>query len=182
MKGTTMRGLIPVVLMMMAAATAQAEPFRTGPVFSDFGKSAPVESDLPIPRGTVFKVAFDVAKGADAGEINRTFDSAGRFINMHVAAGVPLENIHLAIIVHGTAGWDVTNDTVYRAQNGDKPNGSAAVVAALLERGVAVYLCGQSAARMGVTKADLLPGVKLSLSAMTAHALLQQQGYTLNPF
>lgn len=177
-----MRGLIPVVMMTMAAGAAHAEPFRPGPVFADFGKTAPVESDLPIPKGTVFKVAFDVAKGADAGEINRSFDSAGRFINMHVAAGVPIENIHLAIVVHGTAGWDVTKDAVYRAHNEDKPNGSAAVVAALLARGVSIYLCGQSAARMGVTKADLLPGVKLSLSAMTTHALLQQQGYTLNPF
>jgi len=27
-----------------------------------------------------------------------------------------------------------------------------------------------------------LPGVTMALSAMTAHALLQQDGYTLNPF
>ena len=43
-------------------------------------------------------------------------------------------------------------------------------------------MCGQSAAGQGVKKTDLLPGVELALSAMTAHALLQQQGYTLNPF
>jgi hypothetical protein len=29
---------------------------------------------------------------------------------------------------------------------------------------------------------DLLPGVTIGLSAMSTHALLQQQGYTLNPF
>ena len=33
-----------------------------------------------------------------------------------------------------------------------------------------------------VTNDDLLPGVELALSAMTMHALLQQKGYTLNPF
>ena len=33
-----------------------------------------------------------------------------------------------------------------------------------------------------ITGGDLLPGVEMSLSAMTAHALLQQDGYTLNPF
>lgn len=177
-----MHKLLPVAAMLMAAGVAQAEPFRAGPVFTDFGKTAPVESDLPIPKGAVFKVAFDVAKGAEAGDINRAFDSAARFINMHVAAGVPQENIHLAVVVHGTAGWDVTKDTVYSAHNDGKLNRSAAAVSALVARGVQIYLCGQSAARMGVTKADLIPGVKLSLSAMTAHALLQQQGYTLNPF
>ena len=34
----------------------------------------------------------------------------------------------------------------------------------------------------GVANEDLLPGIEVGLSAMTAHALLQQQGYTVNPF
>lgn len=45
-----------------------------------------------------------------------------------------------------------------------------------------VILCGQSAAASGIERVDLLPGVEMALSAMTAHALLQQDGYTLNPF
>ena len=39
-----------------------------------------------------------------------------------------------------------------------------------------------SAAAYGVAKGDLIPGVELALSAMTAHAQLQQAGYTVNPF
>jgi intracellular sulfur oxidation DsrE/DsrF family protein len=47
---------------------------------------------------------------------------------------------------------------------------------------VQLLVCGQSAAYCDVKSDDLLPGVEMALSAMTAHALLQQQGYTLNPF
>jgi intracellular sulfur oxidation DsrE/DsrF family protein len=48
---------------------------------------------------------------------------------------------------------------------------------------VRIILCGQSAAGLGLDEtADLLPGVEVALSAMTAHALLQQDGYTVNPF
>ena len=47
---------------------------------------------------------------------------------------------------------------------------------------VSTIVCGQSAACYGVKTDDLLPGVEMAVSAMTAHALLQQQGYTLNPF
>ena len=61
-------------------------------------------------------------------------------------------------------------------------NPNAALVDALIKAGVRIIVCGQSAAGQGVKKTDLLPGVELALSAMTAHALLQQQGYTLNPF
>jgi intracellular sulfur oxidation DsrE/DsrF family protein len=61
-------------------------------------------------------------------------------------------------------------------------NANAGLIAALIETGVDVYLCGQTAANAGVSAEALLPGVRLSLSAMTTHALLQQNGYTLNPF
>lgn len=49
-------------------------------------------------------------------------------------------------------------------------------------RGVRIIVCGQSAAHYEVATGELLPGVEMALSAMTAHALLQQEGYTLNPF
>ena len=60
-------------------------------------------------------------------------------------------------------------------------NGSRAVVTQLLDYGVRFIVCGQSAAaRRG--QGDLIPGVEIALSAMTAHAQLQQAGYTVNPF
>jgi hypothetical protein len=37
-------------------------------------------------------------------------------------------------------------------------------------------------ANAGIEPDSLLPGVRLSLSAMTTFALLQQDGYTVNPF
>jgi intracellular sulfur oxidation DsrE/DsrF family protein len=55
-------------------------------------------------------------------------------------------------------------------------------VAALLGAGARIIVCGQTAAYYDVATEDLLPGVEMALSAMTVHALLQQQGFTLNPF
>ena len=53
--------------------------------------------------------------------------------------------------------------------------GSSAMVREMLDHGVRFIVCGQSAASQGVAKSELIPGVELALSAMTAHALLQQQ-------
>lgn len=166
---------------LLSGAPLMAQPGDGAPVFG-FAHTVPVESDMPIPPDAQFRVAFDVSAAATPGEMNRTFNSAARFINMHVAAGVPLARIHVAIVVHGPASWDVVRDDVYRARRDGKANGSADAVAQLLGHGVDIYLCGQAAAGQGIAKADLIPGVKMALSAMTAHALLQQQGYTLNPF
>ena len=84
-----------------------------------------------------------------------------------------VEDIHLAIVVHGGAIHDVSTERA-------GPN--ADLVAALVEHGVRFYVCGQSAAWYDVSSEDLLPGVDLALSAMTMHALLQADGYSLNPF
>ena len=63
---------------------AHADPadFHAGSAIPDFGRIASVEAAGRLPADTVFKVSFDVAKAAEPGELNRSFDSAARFIKM----------------------------------------------------------------------------------------------------
>ena len=173
--------LLPL-LAIAQPASAQMENFKTGPVFEDFGPTASVQQSEPLAQDAMFKISFDTSTAADPDKINRTIESAARFINMHVAAGVPEENIQLAIVVHGGASFDLTNPEFFAAHKDGKKNASAAAIAQLQEHGVKFYLCGQSAAAHDISNGDLLPGVEMSLSAMTAHALLQQQDFTINPF
>ncbi len=162
------------VISYLSAEHALAGPqdFKTGPVIEAFGPVASVPG-ANVDGEAVFKVAFDVAEAAEPGAINRRLESAARFLNMHAAAGVPVENIEIAIIVHGPAALDLVAS--------DK-NANAGLIAALIEAGVTIELCGQTAAYRDIAAEELLPGVTLSLSAMTSHALMQQDGYTLNPF
>jgi intracellular sulfur oxidation DsrE/DsrF family protein len=166
----------PVILLALAAlpaiASADLSSFTTGPAIEDYGPVTDVDVTLPVPDDAVFQHVFDVASQAEDGEPNRTLVSAARFINMHTRAGTEAENINLAIVVHGAAVHDVSGED----------SSSADLVATLLDHGVRFIVCGQSAAYYNVMTEDLLPGVEMALSAMTAHALLQQQGYTLNPF
>ncbi len=177
----TCAGTLGVLGVLILPAHAGREAFHAGPVFPDFGNIVSVDSQLVIPQDVDFRVSFDVDAPAKPGSLNRTLESAARFINMHVEAGVPLENISVAIVVHGRASQDMTTDSFYRAQN-EEANANAALISALTSKGVKIYQCGQSAAFFGIEKKHLVPGVTMALSAMTAHALLQQQGYTLNPF
>lgn len=175
--------------LVMAGTLAHAGPadFKAGTAIPEFGEIAPVnvDSDLRVKKNTKFKIVFDVNKQADAGGLNRGFVTAARFINMHVEAGARPKNIKLAIVLHGKAAKDVTSVKYYGAsQEGDdiKPNANAALVQTLIDHGVKFYVCGQTASYYDIKNDDLLPGVQMALSAMTAHALLQQKGYTLNPF
>lgn len=173
--------LLAIVLMFSVAPLfAGSEAFKPGAQIKEFGKIASVDTTFTIPKNTKFKVAFDVHTTGDAATVNRKFESLARFINMHVANGVKPENIDLALVVHGKTTLDVQNAAAVAVkQLGENKN--IPLLQALLDNNVKIYLCGQSAAFYDVKTADLYPGVEMALSAMTAHALLQQQGYTLNP-
>jgi len=179
---------LAAIALLVSPALAGPKDFVAGTAIPEFGKIAHVDVDQPVYRHHKFKVAFDVSKPANAGALNRNLVSAARFINMHTEAGVKPKNIKIAIVLHGKAATDVTKDSFYTAaQNAGAEeaaltNANAALVQTLIENGVEFYVCGQTAAYYDIKNEDLLPGVNMSLSAMTSHALLQQKGYTLNPF
>jgi intracellular sulfur oxidation DsrE/DsrF family protein len=85
------------------------------------------------------------------------------------------------VVVHGAAAWELLDDDGYRARHGvDNPN--AELIRELVRAGTKVILCGQSAASRGIPHDGLLSGVQVALSAMTAFAILQEEGFRVNPW
>lgn len=169
------------MLLLSSNSFADKEDFSKGPVFKDYGENVTIKGALTSPETQTFKVLFDIAKINEDGGVNGNFNTVARFINMHVRAGVPEENIDVAVVVHGKAGFDLLNNAAYKAKF-NKNNSSAELVGLLLAEKVKIYICGQSASYLAINEKDLIPDVEMALSAMTENALLQQQGYTLNPF
>lgn len=162
------------------SSPASAKP---GPVIEPFGASYDVPFATLKPSPDVeYKVKFDVASGhADAKAVNVSLDTAARFVNMHVRAGVPLDHVKGAVILHGSAAKDALGHAGYRARYGvDNPN--LPLIEALARAGVRIYLCGQSAVGRGLKWDEIAPEVKVALSAITAHAILAREGYSTNPF
>jgi intracellular sulfur oxidation DsrE/DsrF family protein len=176
---------IATVSLALVPARAAAQPAgpTTGPVVIDFGPAYAVPNPgLPTPMLQELKVRFDVAETpSDVKTLSPQFETAARFLNMHVKAGVSRDRLKVAIVVHGSAAKDVLGNDAYRKRHGvDNPN--ASLLEALQKAGVRVYLCGQTAGSRGIVAADVAPVVKLALSAMTAHLVLNSEGYVLNPF
>ena len=171
-----MRTLILALALVAAPALA-----TDGPVFKGFGSHTPVEFDVAIPKGMVLRHVYDV-QPATPGKRNPGFETAARFINSHVGNGMAERDVAVAVVVHGSAINELTKPEVYAARNNGAANASEAMVKEMLAKGVRFVVCGQAANNMGIKKADLVPGVELAISASSAHAILQAQGYTLNPF
>lgn len=175
--------LLPIALLLIpAAAHTQESPFSTGPVITEFGQASSVQTDFKIPKGTKFKIVYDTTAATKPGEINKSLNTAARFLNMHAKAGVAEKDMKLAVVFHSKGSFDLTKADFYGSKYDGAENANAAIIKALTEKNVRIILCGQTAAYYGIKNTDLLPGVEMALSAMTAHAVLQQEGYTVNPF
>ncbi len=172
---------LAVVLLgfLSAGGAAQQRP-ETGPIVTSGGPTFLVEDpDFPIPTDRELKAAFELVDGPSSPEhIQQQLGTMARYLNMHVRHGMPRENVRVAGVVHGGASWALLRDEHYRAEFGvDNPN--KALIEEIVASGGQVILCGQTAGSRGITKDQLLPGVQMALSAMTALTVLQQDGYQI---
>ena len=87
----------------------------------------------------MFKAVFDVAKAPeDPSKRNPYIETAARFLNMHVNAGVPVENLKVRMAMHGQASYGLLKNEFYKEKYGvDNPN--IGLLEALDKAGVESY-------------------------------------------
>ena len=173
------------VLAVLALPTALSAQMRTvpGPTIESAGAVFEISHPTFGTRVDMdYRVAFDIATASsDPSQLNSFLNTVARYLNMHAQAGVPADRVHAAVVVHGPAAFELLDDEAYRARHGvDNPN--AELIRELTSKGTPVILCGQTAASRGVPTDHLIDGVQVALSAMTAHLVLQEDGYRVNPW
>lgn len=169
------------VAPVAASAQSLSTPTR-GPMIEGYGPVFAIPDADFAPTDVEYNLVFDVVQTAEEpSQVNRRIETLARFLNMHAAAGVPAENMNLALVVHGPAGKDLLDHAGYQARYGmDNPN--VPLLEALADAGVAIYICGQTAYSRGLPKSELAEPVQMALSAMTALAAYQAKGYGLIAF
>ena len=172
-----------LALSLLAPALSAQQAAVPGPVIFSAGAVFPIsEVDFSTPPDLEYRVAFEVGQASPSPDLlNVAFNSVARFLNMHVRSGVPREHLRAAVVVHGTAGWEILDDQAYRERYG-VANPNKDLLVELLDYGVQVILCGQTAASRGIPDQSRIEGVQVALSAMTAFVVLQEQGYRVNPW
>lgn len=178
---TLMLCFLLAVFNLNAQSSSMQQPIK-GPIFTDYGPVFKVpDSDVALIPNFKYKVFFNIGQATkEPFNLNRRIESIARFINMHARNGVKLEDMQIAAVFHGAATRDLLTNAAYQKRyDGDNP--TSELVNQLIDKGVKFYLCGQSLYFMKLNKTDLIPGVKVALSAMTISTMLQAEGYTLIP-
>ena len=166
-----------VVLLWSIHATADERSF--GPVIEGYGPTYPInDRDVPLREDFVYNAVFDSAANPDVTGLNTGLVSVARFLNMHARNGVSVDNMNIAVVVHGPALKALLTDDSYFSRHGmDNPN--TELVQKLHAAGVRFYVCGQSVMFGGFEKEELVGPAKVALSAMTMMTELQSDGYAL---
>ena len=169
---------LPLFFILIVAYSGFSQTTKTGPIIENHGAVWKIDNpDFKTDKSQEFKVVFDVKDGPESDtEINRNLNTVARFLNMHAQSGIPASKLTVALIVHGTAARNLLTDQAFKERY-NVDNSNSELVESLLEAGVEVIMCGQSSKTRGLPKEDLIPGIKIALSAMTANIQLQNQGY-----
>ena len=173
--------LLPIILMFSYTISAQTQ--ESGPIIKDYGKVWKIENpDFKVDVTKTYKAVFDIMNSPeDLSQLNSSIETAARFLNMHAQSGIPLERLKVALVVHNKASKDVITNQAYKVKYGtDNPNEK--LLNELMEAGAEIIFCGQSSASRGFPREDLVDGVQISLSAMTALIQLQNDEYRLIKF
>ena len=167
-------------LLLVAAGNSYAEKPTKGPVFTDYGPVYKIDDlTTPLTEGLHYKILFDISKtGETEDQLNRNIESVARFINMHVLHGTKLENIEVAVVLHGKSTRDGLTHAAYEEKYLVK-NPTLDLINQLHAKGVKFYQCGQSAYYQNINAEDLSEDVNMALSALTMLTELQADGYSL---
>lgn len=137
-------------------------------------------TEIPDPNRD-YKLLFSVhARNPDslAKEINKSLDEVARVLNLHFASGIPASKIIPVVIVQGSGLEAIMKNESYRKKHStDNPN--LKLIHDLENAGTKFIACGQAMAFQEVKRDDLLPEIKITLSAKTVLSNYQLQGYVL---
>jgi intracellular sulfur oxidation DsrE/DsrF family protein len=190
---STLRRRLPwlLVLFGLLAATAFAllrwqrphpDPRLEFPRIHGAGGILPVDPGALMPSTTAqhrLLVDIDSAERDRSGHSIR-LQTAAKILNLYAAAGVPADKVHMALLLYGHGVEVALADAQYRARF-HRPNPDAALLAQLQRAGVSTIACGQALGHQAIAAADLQPGVRLALSALTEREELETAGYRSVP-
>jgi intracellular sulfur oxidation DsrE/DsrF family protein len=143
----------------------------------------PVDNPTEIPDpnqsyNLLIELVSGIKDSAASKDVLGGIAEIGRLMNLHVASGIPKKNITVVAVVHGGALKGLlTNEQYKKLWGTDNPNLS--LLKELMDNGVKFIACGQAMNFQDLRRDQLLPEVKISVTAQTVLSNYQLKGYVL---
>ena len=141
-------------------------------------KNATEKPDPSMKYKLLFNMTIWPKDSVSRRKLNEGFAEIGRIINLHVAAGVPKENLELAIVIHGGAlNTYLKNEAFRKKFKTDNPN--LEILKQFTDLHTRLMACGQAEIFFRIPAEDMIPEVNTSYSAQVVLSTYQLKGYVL---
>ncbi|MBN2864494.1 MAG: DsrE family protein [Thiotrichales bacterium] len=130
------------------------------------------------------KVVYDINQNDTEAGIGKGLYYVRGLLEAYKKQNIPLDQVHISVVVHGAAGLWLLKDASYQTFVNDPFgfNPNKQVVKELLDNGVSVELCHVTMNAHHWQPKDILPGVKIVFDAYSRMIDLQMQGYAYIKF
>lgn len=171
-----------VCFLLFVGQSAWAQK-TINPIIKGYGgiMDAPHAVEKPDPN-MQYNIIIDVATGdSDPKKVMYSLENVARLLNLHAMGGVPKENLHVVLAIHGQAAWSVLDNDTYKQKYGvDNPH--IPLFKELEDAGVKLFACSQSLMGRNVDHTKLAPGIKVATSMLTTMTTYQLKGYAALKF
>jgi intracellular sulfur oxidation DsrE/DsrF family protein len=127
------------------------------------------------------KLLVDLTAGGDPAELNRGIEKLAKYLNIYAGGGAEPAELSLAVVFHGDATLAVLDPDAYGQRFQTEGNPNLELLRELHHAGVAMYVCGQSLISKGAAPDQVAVFVDTAVSAVSAVANLQADGYAYLP-
>ena len=171
-----------LTILILAVCQTGYSQVPANPIIKDFGTINKFDGTVPTDTSIDYKIVIDLKSSNDNyGTVNKGLNNVARLLNLHGAAGVPKDKLHVAVAVHYTATPIILNNNGYQKKYGiNNPN--LELINQLKEAGVELYVCGQSLVARHYDFENVNPQVEIGLSMLTVVTEKMMNGYGLLVF
>ncbi len=181
--------LLLLVLLMTQVVVAQEDQEKpeskkrepkpwVNPLIKNYGRILDLENvELKPDPDREYKIVIELVHDMKKPKrLNFSANNIARLINLHAIGGVKPQNLKVAVVVHAQATNSMVNQEAYQKKY-DVESPYVDFYKELAEAGVDLVVCGQSLNLFGQKPENVLPGVKVATSALTAVSTYQLKGY-----
>lgn len=171
-----------IISLLMLSHLLSAQD-RINPIIEGYGGifDAPHATEKPDPN-MEYKVVIDVATGDnDKTAPFYSLVNVARLLNLHAMGGVPKEQMHVVLAIHGGAIYAALDNESYK-ERFDVDNPHLELFEKLQKAGVKMFVCSQSLLGRDLDHERLAPGIQVATSMLTTLTTYQLKGYAALKF
>lgn len=166
-------------LLLLTTTVSALALFHLSHAESNETNQAAQYSTVNINERQNINVVYDVKDDEWEAGVGKALYFLSGLMGSYSAMGVPKEQVHISVIMHGSTAYWLLNENAYQIHKNDAFdfNPNEHIVQELLAKGVSVEICNSTMKAKGWTEKDILPGVTIVHDAYSRLIDLQMRKY-----